>query len=149
MATNTIHTTTASTVAARPAIGASTNRRRTEVRLWVTQGALAALFLFAGAGKLAMPAEELTRDSAFSAEFLRLIGTCEVLGAVGLILPWLIRVKPVLTPLAAAGLVVIMVGATVTVAVTMSPALALLDVAVGAAAFSVVAGRRDYATRSR
>jgi len=60
-----------------------------------------------------------------------------------------LRIKPGLTPLAAAGLAIIMVGATVVVAVTMSPALALVDLAIAAALVSVVSGRRNYATRSR
>jgi hypothetical protein len=45
--------------------------------------------------------------------FIRFIGVAEVCGAAGLILPWLMRIRPALTPLAAAGLVIIMAGATV------------------------------------
>ena len=82
------------------------------VRLWVVQGFLAALFLFAGATKLAMSADELTANTWLSAEFLRFIGICEILGAAGLVLPGILRIRRELTPLAAAGLVVIMVGAT-------------------------------------
>ena len=150
MAINTqVHTTTASTVAARGAAGRSTNPRRTEVRLWVTQAAFAALFLFAGSGKLFGSSAAIEETSDLPVLFLRFIGLCEVLGAVGLVLPWLIRVKPGLTPLAAAGLAVIMVGATVVVAFTMSPALALVDLAFAAGLYSIVAGRKNYATRSR
>jgi len=49
--------------------------------------------------------------------FIHFIGICEILGAIGLILPWLLGIKPKLTPLAACGLVIIMIGAvTLTVA---------------------------------
>lgn len=81
--------------------------------LWVIQGLLAALFLFAGGTKLVLPIEKMTKDIHMPGLFLRFIGTCEILGAVGLILPWLTGIKRVLTPLAASGLVIIMTGATV------------------------------------
>ena len=60
-----------------------------------------------------MPIEEMTKEIAMPGGFLRFIGVVEVLGAIGLILPWLLRIRPNLTPLAAAGLVIIMIGATV------------------------------------
>ena len=75
--------------------------------------------------------------------FLRFIGICEVLGALGLILPGLLRVRPGLTPLAAAGLVVIMIGATVlTLAGGQGAALALPPLIIGLLAAFVVYGRR-------
>ncbi len=80
--------------------------------LWITQGLLAALFLFAGGSKLVTPPEVLSAMSPFPASFLLFIGVCEVLGAVGLILPLALRIRPELTALAALGLSVIMVGAT-------------------------------------
>jgi len=142
-----VHTATAE-AAGRQHTGANTSKR-TNVRLWVTQVALAALFLFAGSGKLFGSSEAIAETSDFPVLLLRFIGACEVLGAIGLIVPWALRIKPGLTPLAAAGLGIIMVGATVTVAVTMSPALALVDLAIAAALVSVVSGRRSYAQRSR
>jgi uncharacterized membrane protein YphA (DoxX/SURF4 family) len=145
MALNTrFHTTTAPTF--RPA---TSTTRRTNVRLWVTQGALGALFVFAGAGKFAMSPEQLTEGSPFAASFLYFIGGAEVLGAIGLILPWALRIRAGLTPLAAAGLTIIMVGAAVTVATTMNPALAAIDLVIAAALVSVITGRRDYRTRTR
>src|SRR5262245_1965461 len=87
------------------------NRNRA---LWLVQRLLAVLFLFAGAMKLMTPVEVLSVMSPFPGEFIRFIGVCEVLGAVGLILPYALRILPGLTSLAAAGLVVIMIGATVT-----------------------------------
>jgi len=121
--------------------------RRT-VLLWIVQGLLALLFLFAGVSKLLMPAEALTKGSPFAAWFLRFIGVCEVLGAVGLILPGLLRIRPALTPLAATGLVVIMIGATVTTAATMSVPLAAIPLAAGILAAFVAWGRyRESAAR--
>ncbi len=100
------------------------NRNRA---LWIVQGLLAALFLFAGGMKLITPVEVLSVMSPFPGEFIRFIGICEVLGAVGLILPYALRILPGLTALAAAGLVVIMVGATVTTLAIGGGVLAAAD----------------------
>jgi uncharacterized membrane protein len=81
--------------------------------LWVVQGLLAAVFLMSGVFKWVMPAEAFAGPFPLSFTFIRFIGACEVLGAVGLVLPWLLKIRPVLTPLAAMGLVIIMIGATV------------------------------------
>jgi hypothetical protein len=86
--------------------------KRLGVALWTIQGALTLLFLFAGGMKLAMPLEMLTAQLTLPGWFLQFIGVCEVLGALGLVLPGLARIHTGLTPLAAAGLVCIMVGAT-------------------------------------
>src|SRR5262245_25280296 len=100
--------------------------RHLNVVLWIAQALLALLYLFAGGMKLIMPIEEMTRDVALPGAFLRFIGVCEVLGALGLVLPWLLGIWPALTPLAAGGLTVIMAGATVITAATMGSALALI-----------------------
>ena len=81
--------------------------------LWTIQVLLAALFLFAGVMKLVLPLDKMTGPVPVPGLFLRFIGVCETLGALGLILPGLFRIRPGLTPLAAAGLVIIMLGATV------------------------------------
>lgn len=81
--------------------------------LWIAQGLLAALFLFAGVAKLVLPLDQMTGPVAVPGLLLRFIGVCEVLGALGLILPGLLRIRTGLTPLAAAGLLIIMIGATV------------------------------------
>jgi len=86
--------------------------------LWIVQVLLALLFLFAGGTKLVIPPDVLAsmgspNQIALPGWFVRFIGVVEVLGALGLLLPGLLRIKPWLTPLAAAGLVVIMLGATV------------------------------------
>jgi hypothetical protein len=85
--------------------------------LWVVQVLVGLLFLFAGGSKLVMSVEQLTQAMAgqaltFPVGFFRFIGVCELLGGLGLILPGLLRIRPGLTPLAAAGLIVIMIGAT-------------------------------------
>jgi uncharacterized membrane protein YphA (DoxX/SURF4 family) len=109
--------------------------------LWIFQALLAALFLFAGGMKLVMPIEEMTKQIAMPGWFLRFIGVCEVLGAIGLILPWLLRIRPGLTPLAAAGLVIIMIGATVLTLMTGDIAMALVPLVVGIVAAFVAYGR--------
>ena len=83
------------------------------IALWIIQVLLALLFLFAGAMKLIMPIEEMTKQMpvAIPGLFLRFIGVCEVLGGLGLILPGLLRIKTWLTPLAAVSLVILMIGA--------------------------------------
>lgn len=109
--------------------------------LWVVQGLLSFVFLFAGASKLVMPIEDLTVGSPLSGEFLRFIGAVEVLGALGLVLPGLLRIRTGLTPLAAAGLVVIMVGAVTLTLADGMVGMALLPLVVGLLAASVAYGR--------
>ena len=107
--------------------------------LWTIQGLLAALFLFAGGVKLAGPAE-MARQSGMPAWFLVFIGVAEVLGAIGLVLPGLLQIKPELTPIAAAGLVIIMVGATVVTLQSGQPG-ALFPCVVGLLLTAVAYGR--------
>jgi len=83
------------------------------IALWIIQVLLALLFLFGGSMKLILPIEEMTKQMPMSGLFLRFIGVCEVLGGLGLILPGLLRIRPILTPLAAVGLIIIMIGAVV------------------------------------
>lgn len=83
------------------------------IALWIAQGVLAALFLFAGVMKFLMPIDEMVKQTHLPGALLHFVGVAEVLGAIGLILPALLRIKPVLTPLAACGLVIILIGATV------------------------------------
>lgn len=87
--------------------------RRVSVVLWVVQGLLAAAYLFAGGFKLVAPPEQMSSPVMLPVWFLRFIGACEVLGALGLVLPGIFGIRTGLTPLAASGLVVIMIGATV------------------------------------
>ena len=109
--------------------------------LWIAQGLLAAVFLFAGGIKLYLPIEELTKQMPVPGLFVRFIAVCEVLGAVGLILPGLLRIRPGLTPLAAAGLVIIMIGATVITLVGGDVVPALIPLVVGLLSALVAYGR--------
>jgi len=110
--------------------------------LWVVQGLLALLFLFAGGIKLILPLEVLTKQMPLPGLFVRFIGVAEVLGALGLILPGLLRIRTSLTPLAAAGLVIVMMGATVFTLATGGGPLALVPLVIGFLAAFVAYGRR-------
>jgi hypothetical protein len=86
--------------------------------LWILQGLLSLLFLFAGGSKLIVPYETLMQNAppnqvVFSAGFIKFIGVCEFLGGLGLIMPGLFKTQQYLTPLAALGLAIIMIGALV------------------------------------
>src|SRR6266496_2593858 len=87
--------------------------------LWIVAGLLAAVFLLAVSSKLFIPREKLAKAPGggwvldFSAGFVKALGAIEILGAVGLILPALLDIAPVLVPLAALGLATIMVGAAI------------------------------------
>jgi uncharacterized membrane protein YphA (DoxX/SURF4 family) len=89
------------------------------IALWILQGFLAAIFLIAGAIKVikskdelkALGGEKMNWVDSISAVSVKLIGTIEVLAAIGLILPQLTGILPWLVPLAAFGLVLTMIGA--------------------------------------
>ncbi|MGK3202208.1 DoxX family protein [Amycolatopsis sp. MEPSY49] len=89
------------------------------VVLWIVSGVLAALYLGAGGMKLLTPREKLLENpnmgwtADFSDAGVKGIGAVEILGAIGLILPWALGIAPVLTPLAATGLAVIQIGAII------------------------------------
>ena len=112
--------------------------------LWVAQALLALLFLFAGVTKLVLPIEAMAGPVAFPAWFLRFKGVAETLGAIGLILPWLFKICPELTPLAAAGLVIIMIGATVVTLIGGLGPGALMPFAAGTLAAWVAYGRSRF-----
>jgi uncharacterized membrane protein YphA (DoxX/SURF4 family) len=118
------------------------------IALWIIQALLAALFLFAGGTKLVLPIEEMTKQMPRPGWFVRFIGVAELLGSVGLVLPWLLRIRPGLTPLAAAGLLIIMVGATVTTLITGEIAMALFPLIVGILCAFIAYGRSGRAPLS-
>ena len=111
-------------------ISTHTPSQKTTVLLWIIQGLLALVFMFAGVMKFLMPIEEMTKQVPLPGLFLRFIGVAEVLGAIGLILPGLLRIRPGLTPLAAAGLAIITVGATVVTLMIGGGATALFPLVV-------------------
>ena len=87
------------------------------IAVWIASGLLAAAYLFAGLNKATQPKTKLVTSLPWAEDFtpntIKLIGIVEVLGAIGLILPWLTGIAPILTPLAATGLVIVQVLAAV------------------------------------
>lgn len=109
--------------------------------LWTVQTLLALLFVFAGGMKLVLPVEQLAGPVTLPGPFLRFIGLAELLGGVGLILPAALRIRPGLTPVAAAGLVIIMIGATAITLGAGELGPGLTSIAVGLLAAFVAYGR--------
>ncbi len=111
------------------------------VWLWMVQVLLAALFLFAGGFKLVASIEMMKGPIELPWAFVRFIGAAEVAGALGLILPGLFRIRPVLTPVAACGLTIIMIGATTLSYMIGGVAMASFPFVVGLLATFVAYGR--------
>ena len=111
------------------------------VALWIVQALLAALFLFAGVMKLVVPLEAMQGPVTLPGVFLRFIGVVETLGGLGLILPGLLGIATWLTPLAAVGLVIIMVGATAITSAGGDLMASLIPLVVGVAAAFIAYGR--------
>lgn len=115
------------------------------VVLWVLQGLLAVAFAGAGITKTTRPKDQLkafmpwTED--FSATQIKGIGALEFLAALGLVLPAVTGIAPVLTPLAATGLVLVMVGAIITHARRKEPSVIVVNVVLLALAAVVAWGR--------
>jgi uncharacterized membrane protein YphA (DoxX/SURF4 family) len=131
----------------RPLASRSESRRSlAPYALWGAQIVLAAIFLFAGVMKFVMSAEEMTRDIDLPIAFLRFIGVCEVLGALAMILPGISGIQRKLTPIAAMGLIVIMIGATSITIGVMGVVPALYPFVVGLVALFVAYGRRSWLT---
>jgi hypothetical protein len=111
--------------------------------LWIVQSLLALLFLFAGGSKFVTPVDQMIQGlpaALASGAFIHFIGVCEILGGIGLVLPALLRIKPGLTPLAAAGLAVIMIGAVV-ISLPQGVAMAALPLVPGGLSAFVAYGR--------
>ncbi|HET7023644.1 MAG TPA: DoxX family protein [Gemmatimonadales bacterium] len=124
-----------------------TTSKGANIALWITQGLLAAIFLYAGGFKLAMPMAALAKASPLPALFLKFVSVCEITGALGLILPGLLGIRRDLTPIAAACLVVIMVGAVTVTILTLTVQMAILPFVVGVLAIVVARGRRNWLGR--
>ncbi|MDF1477859.1 DoxX family protein [Leifsonia sp. H3M29-4] len=81
------------------------------IAVWIVSGLLAVVYLGVGAMKLVSPKERLAKNMGWvenaSAPVVKLVGALEILGALGLVLPVLLNIAPVLTPLAASGLVAV------------------------------------------
>ena len=113
------------------------------IALWILQVLLGLLFVWAGGSKLVVPIETMTSQmpSPMPGWFLRFIGVAELLGGLALIVPGLLRMRPGLTPLAAAGLVIIMAGATVMTLAAGAVGPAMFPLAVGLLLVFVAYGR--------
>ena len=112
--------------------------------LWTIQGLLALLFLLAGSTKLLMPDETVAQMALPLPEpFILFIGFIELAGALGLVFPHLLRVRPGLTSLAACGLVIDMLGATGYTALSGDLSAALMPLGVGLLCAAVAFGRRE------
>ena len=110
--------------------------------LWTAQVLAALIFLFAGSMKFIMSAAQMQQGPiVFPMWFLHFIGVCECLGALGLILPAVTRIRPSLAPLAAAGLTIIMIGATTVTVMSMSVAAAIFPAVVGLITAYIAYGR--------
>jgi putative oxidoreductase len=120
-------------------------RRGLNIGLWLTQSILALMFGMAGVMKTTQPIAELAQKlgwpGAIPPGLVRFIGTAEFLGALGLILPSVTRIRPGLTPLAAAGLVTVMVLASVFHLTRGELNLIVFNLVLGLAAAFVAWGR--------
>jgi uncharacterized membrane protein YphA (DoxX/SURF4 family) len=116
-----------------------------DVVLWILAGLLAVAFLGAGLTKLVQPKEKLATTMGWVEDFspgvVKLIGALEVLAAVGLVLPAALDVVPVLVPLAAVGLVALMLGAAITHARRRETSLIAVNLVLLVLALVVVWGR--------
>jgi uncharacterized membrane protein YphA (DoxX/SURF4 family) len=87
------------------------------IALWIAAGVLAVAFLAAGGLKLSQPREKMLERQRWVEDFsdaqVRTIGGLEVLGAIGVIVPGILKIVPILVPLAATGLAITMIGAII------------------------------------
>jgi uncharacterized membrane protein YphA (DoxX/SURF4 family) len=87
------------------------------IAVWIVSGLLALAYLFSGGGKVVRPHSKVKLTMEFAEDFapwqVKVIGILEVLGAIGLIVPELTHIAPILTPIAASGLVLVQVVAII------------------------------------
>ncbi|WP_432986440.1 DoxX family protein [Dactylosporangium sp. CA-233914] len=115
------------------------------VLLWVLQIVLGAAFLLAGLMKVSQPTEKLAKNmtwvNRYSTGTVRFVGTTEILGGLGLILPWATGIATILTPLAAVGIALIMVLAIVDHVRAKEYPMIGINVILGAIAVVIAIGR--------
>lgn len=117
--------------------------------LWIIQVVVALLFLFSGGTKLVMSAKAM-QDMAppgsimLPGLFIKFLGVVEVLGGLGLLLPGLTKIRRGLTPLAAIGLLIIMIGAVVVSLMGPGASTAILPFVTGILCIVIAYGRRDW-----
>ena len=119
--------------------------------LWTAQVLLALIFVFAGGMKLVTPIDEQLAQMPIGLPpaFLIFTAVVELLGGLGVVLPWLLGIYPVLTPLAALGLVIVMIGAVVYTALGIGITMALIPLVVGFLAAFVAYGRWKWTPPAR
>jgi hypothetical protein len=120
------------------------------VSLWILQVLLGVLFIWAGGFKLIVPASVIAAQTppgqiVFPGLFLKFIGLCELLGGFGLILPGVFKTRQYLIPLAALGLVMIMIGAIVVVLLGGSFSTAVINLAIALLLVFIAYGRSRLA----
>src|SRR5215831_8314224 len=116
--------------------------------LWIVQVLLALVYLLAGGAKLVLPLEAMAGPVTLPGPLLRFIGVCEVLGALGLVFPGLLRIRPGLTPLAAVGLLIIMLGAIVVGIMGIGVSAGIAPTIVGLLLLFVIYGRTKLAPQT-
>ena len=118
------------------------------ILLWIIQVLVGLLFIFSGVMKFVMPYAEMIKDAPYALPhwFLLFIGICEVLGGIGLIVPWATGVKRPLTRLAASLLIIIMIGAVVFTLLSPTPGMAAVPAVVGILCALIAWGRKGGAT---
>jgi uncharacterized membrane protein YphA (DoxX/SURF4 family) len=114
--------------------------------LWTLQGSLAAIFTVSGLAKISQPKARLiasgqTGVTPFPLPVIRITAFCELLGAIGILVPRLVGVAEFLTPAAAAGYAIVMVGAIASHAYLREPRNVVATVAIFIAAVTVAVGR--------
>jgi uncharacterized membrane protein YphA (DoxX/SURF4 family) len=124
----------------------SKNETTMNILLWIIQILLALLFLFSGGIKLVIPPDVLQAKGSPNAIhlpglFIQFIGVCEVLGALGLVLPGLLRIRKNLTAIAAAGLTIILIGAVVITIMGDGISMAIVPLVTGLLCAFVAYGR--------
>lgn len=128
-----------------PALSVPSTRRGLHFGLWAAQVLVAGVFLMAGSMKLTAPVEALQAQMPWVKGALggavRFIGLAEVLGGLGLLLPAATRIVPVLTPVAASGLTVVMGLATITHITRGEFEMIPVTLTIGAAAVFIAWGR--------
>ena len=123
----------------------TTRSKGLHITLWGVQVLLAAMFGLSGAMKATTPIPALANSAPWAADvpeaLVRFIGVAELAGAAGLLLPALTRILPVLTPLAATGLAIIMVLAVAFHVSRSEPTMLPINLVLGAVAAFVAWGR--------
>jgi uncharacterized membrane protein YphA (DoxX/SURF4 family) len=114
--------------------------------LWIVASVLAVVFAGSGLMKQFVPKDKLAASGQgwaqdYSQSNIRLIGLAEILGAIGLVLPAAVHIAPILVPIAAVGLVLVMVGAAVVHARRNEPMNVVVNLVLIALAVFVAWGR--------